>query len=152
VVLTHRPLYGLRSYKGADPNHTASYVLDNTKLQAAAVQPVDLLSRFGMIVSGHIHSFEALNVEAIVGGQTLHRTPQLVVGIGGDNLEPLETGCNVQGGTGAVKAKGLVIRQFGYAVWDREGKDWRGSLFNADGKITTRCRLQSGSLSCDCAT
>src|SRR5215831_15663963 len=65
--------------------------------------------------------------------------------IGGDNLEPLETGCNVEG-AGTVKAKGLVIRQFGYAVWDREGKDWRGSLFKADGKITTRCRLQSGSL------
>jgi len=150
-LLTHRPLYGLRSYKGAAPNHTASYVFDNTTLQAAAVQPADLLSRFEMIVSGHIHSFEALNVEAVVGGQPLHRTPQLVVGIGGDNLEPLEPGCNVEGGTGAAKAKGLVIRQFGYAVWDREGKDWRGSLFTADGKITTRCRLQSGSLSCDCA-
>jgi predicted phosphodiesterase len=104
-LLTHRPLYGLRSYKGAAPNHTGTYVFDNTTLQAAAVQPADLLSRFEMIVSGHIHSFEALNVEAVVGGQTLHRTPQLVVGIGGDNLEPLETGCNVEGGKGALKAK-----------------------------------------------
>ena len=151
-LLTHRPLYGLRSDKSAAPNNTASYVFDNTTLQAAAAQPADLLSRFQMIVSGHIHIFEALNVEAIVGGQTLHRTPQLVVGIGGDSLEPVETGCNVEGGTGAVKAKGLAIRRFGYAVWDREGKDWRGSLFNSDGKITTRCRLQGGSLSCDCAT
>src|SRR5262245_49855461 len=151
-LLTHRPLYGLRSHKGAAPNNIASYVFDNTTLQAAAVEPADLLSSFEMIVSGHIHSFEALNVEAVVGGQTVHRTPQLVVGTGGDNLEPLEAGCNVEGGTGAVKAKGLVIRQFGYAVWDREGKDWHGSLFKADGKITTRCRLQGGSLSCDCAT
>jgi hypothetical protein len=105
-----------------------------------------------MILSGHIHAFEALNVEAVVEGQTSHLTPQLVVGIGGDTLEPLEAGCNVEGGTGAVKVKGLAIRRFGYAVWDREGKDWRGSLFNADGKITTRCRLKDGSLSCECAT
>jgi hypothetical protein len=151
-LLTHRPLYGLRSYKGAAPNHAGTYVFDNTTLQAAAVKQPDPLSRFEMIVSGHIHSFEALNVEAVTGGQTSHRTPQLVVGIGGDTLEPMEAGCNVEGGTGAVTAKGSVIRQFGYAVWDREGKDWRGSLFKADGKIITRCRLQGGSLSCDCAT
>jgi hypothetical protein len=102
------PLYGLRSYKCAAPNHTAGYVFDNTTLQVAAAQPADLLTRFEMIISGHIHVFEALNVEAVVGGQTLHRLPQLVVGIGGDNLEPLETGCNVEGGIGAVKAKGLA--------------------------------------------
>jgi len=142
----------LRSYKSAaHNNNTASHVFDNTTLQAAAVQPADLLSKFEMIISGHVHVFEALNVAAVVGGHTSHRTPQLVVGIGGDTLEPMETGCNVEGGTGPVKAKGLAIRQFGYAVWDREGKDWRGSLFKADGKIMTRCRLQGGSLSCDCA-
>jgi hypothetical protein len=151
-LLTHRPLYGLRSQKSTGPNNTTSYVFDNTTLQAAAVQPIDLLSRFEMIVSGHIHSFEALNVEAVVEGRIFHRSPQLVVGIGGDNLEPVEIGCAAEGGTGAVTAKGLVIRRFGYAVWDHEGKDWRGSLFNAEGKITTRCRLQGGSLSCDCAT
>ena len=150
-LLTHRPLYGLRSHKSAGPNNTTSYVFDNTTLQAAAVHPVDLLSRFEMIVSGHIHSFEALNVEAVVEGRILHRSPQLVVGIGGDNLEPLQAGCDVEGGSETVKTRGLVIRQFGYAVWDREGKDWRGSLFKADGKIMTRCRLQGGSLSCDCA-
>jgi hypothetical protein len=150
-LLTHRPLYGLRSNKSAAQNGTASYVFDNITLQAAAAQPADLLSNFEMILSGHIHTFEALNVDAVVGGQTSRRAPQLVVGIGGDNLEPLEAECNVEGGTVAVKAKGLVIRRFGYAVWEREGKDWRGSLFNADGKITTRCRL-SGSLNCECAT
>src|SRR5262249_7018288 len=149
--LTHRPLHGLRSHKSAGPTSTTSYIFDNTKLQAAAVQPVDLLSRFELIVSGHIRSFEALNAAAVVGGRTLHRNPQRRVGIGGDNLEPLEAGCNVEGGTETVRTKGLVIRQFGYTVWDREGKDWRGSLFNAHGKITTRCRLQGGSLSCDCA-
>ena len=150
-LLTHRPLFGLRSDKSAAPNITASYIFDNSTLPAAAVQPPDVLSRFQMIVSGHIHSFEALNVEAVVEEQRLHRTTQLVVGIGGDNLEPLEEGCNVEGGNGAVKAKGLAIRQFGYAVWDREGKDWRGSLFKSDGKIVTRCRLQGRSLSCNCA-
>jgi hypothetical protein len=150
-LLTHRPLYGLRSDKSAAPNNTAGYVFDNTTLQAAA-QQADLAGRFEMIVSGHIHIFEALNVDAVGGGQTLHRTPQLVVGIGGDSLEPVKAGCNVAGGNGAVHVKGLAIRRFGYAVWDREGKDWRGSLFKPDGKITTRCRLQGGSLSCDCAT
>jgi hypothetical protein len=149
-LLTHRPLFGLRSYKKAAANNTASYIFDNTTLPAAALQSADLLGRFEMIVSGHIHSFEALNVEAVVGGQRLHGTPQLVAGIGGDNLEPLEAGCNVEGGSETVRVKGLAIRQFGYAVWDREDKDWRGSLFNADGKIMTRCRLQGGSLSCDC--
>jgi len=151
-LLTHRPLYGLRSHRSAGPNNIASYVFDNTTLPAAASQPADPLSRFQMIISGHVHIFEALNVEAIVGGQTLHRTPQLVVGIGGDTLEPVEAGCNVEGRAGTVKAQGLAIRRFGFAVWDRERKDWRGSLLAADGKLITRCRLQGGSLSCDCAT
>ena len=151
-LLTHRPLYGLRSAKSAAPNNATSYVFDNITLQAAAAQPADLLSGFEMILSGHIHIFEALNVEAVVGGNISHRTPQLVVGIGGDNLAPVEAGCTVEGGTGAVKAKGLAIRRFGYAVWDRKGKDWTGSLFNVDGKITTRCRLKGGSLSCECPT
>jgi hypothetical protein len=150
-LLTHRPLYGLRSQKSDAPNNT-SYVFDNTTLQAAAAQPADLLSRFEIIISGHVHVFEALNVETVVEGQTSHRTPQLVVGISGDDLEPLNAGCTVEGGTGTVKARGLAIRRFGYAVWDRKGKDWRGSLFGADGKLTTRCRLQGGRLSCDCAT
>jgi hypothetical protein len=151
-LLTHRPLFGLRSYKNAAHNNTTSYIFDNTTLQAAALQSADLLSSFEMIVSGHIHSFEALNVEAVVEGRIFHRSPQLVVGVGGDNLEPLEAGCNVEGGSETVRVKGLAIRQFGYAVWDREGKGWRGSLFKADGKIMTRCRLQGGTLSCDCAS
>ena len=150
-LLTHRPLYGLRSDKRAVPNNTASYVFDNITLQAAAAQPADLISRFEMIISGHIHVFEALKVEAVVGGQPSHRTSQLVVGTSGDALEPLEGGCNVEGGNGTVKAEGLAIRRFGYTVWDREGKDWLGSLFEADGKLATRCRVQGGNLSCDCA-
>jgi hypothetical protein len=150
-LLTHRPIYGLRSHKSAAPNNTASYVFDNTALQAAAAHPADLLSSFELIVSGHIHAFEALNVEAAVGGQ-LHRSSQLVVGSSGGTLEPLEAGCNVEGRNGPVKAKGLAIRRFLYAVWDRNGNEWRGSLFSADGEITTHCRLQGGSLSCDCVT
>ena len=53
-------------------------------------------------------------------------------------------GCNVEGRSGTVKAKGFVAELSDRAVCEREreGKDWRGSLFDPDGKIITRCRLQ----------
>ena len=95
-----------------------------------------------MIVSGHIHSFQAVDFGGI-------RPPQLVVGTGGDTLEQMPpmsvTGTDVNGGKVVNFA---TYSGFGYMVWDHLDNIWVGTLFDVDGKIITHCRLADRSLNC----
>ena len=83
-----------------------------------------------MIVSGHIHIFEALSF-----GQTnLQRRPQLVVGTGGDKLakkpeEPIVV-------DGVTVDDALILKSFGYMVLDRDGANWKGELFDEGHDLT----------------
>jgi hypothetical protein len=72
-LLTHRPFNAVRMHKG-------QAVVDNGVLHEA-IGPV-LPPSVKMIVSGHIHMFGALSF----GDGDPPRPPQLVVGIGGDEL------------------------------------------------------------------
>ena len=73
----------------------------------------------------------------------------IVVGTGGDaltNMEPMSmvgTDINGQRVVNSVTRLG-----FGYMIWERDGADWLGTLYDVDAKALDRCRLVVRSLNC----
>jgi predicted phosphodiesterase len=133
-LLTHRPLNALHF------DSKEGYATDNDIGQSAIGE--DLPDSVKMIVSGHVHIFEALDFAGA-------RAPQLVVGTGGDNLEDLppqrSTGVNING---AKVADGLVFARFGYTVWEKGPNGWNAKVFDDDGRQLASCTLVSRTLAC----
>jgi len=135
-LLTHSPFNAIRRDKTTGENK-----VDNTILQEAVG---DILSSdIAMIVSGHIHIFEALTF-----GQTdPQRRPQLVVGTGGDKLAKKPEKPIVVGDVTVDDV--LILKSFGYMVWDRDGANWKGELFDEDGSPIAHCELSGHDLTCE---
>jgi hypothetical protein len=136
-LATHRPLNGMLTL----PAGAQSNIVSNKVLQLALGD--DLPASVQMIASGHIHFFQAVDF----GGA---RPPQLVVGIGGDNLEGMPAKSVAGTEINGLKVVNAVTHSgFGYMVWDRLDNDvWTGTLFDADSKPIDHCRLVERSLSC----
>ncbi len=123
-LITHRPLNGMFVMPGS----TQSNVVSNKVLQLALGD--ELPASVRMIVSGHMHFFQAVDFAGV-------RPPQLVVGTGGDEAEvmPPETlvGADING---AKVVNAASHAGFGYMVWDRLDKTtWNGHAL--------RCRRQA---------
>jgi calcineurin-like phosphoesterase family protein len=135
-LITHRPFNAIFGESGgAQSNDLANKVL---QLALGADMPAGVR----MIVSGHVHAFQAVDF----GGT---RPSQLVVGTGGDTLNQMPpmsiAGTDVNGG----KVVDFATHSgFGYMVWDRLDNIWVGTLFDVDGKAITHCRLADRSLNC----
>jgi hypothetical protein len=134
-VLTHAPFNAVRV--GKDSGQTES---DNAIQQQAL--GASFTTEINMIVSGHIHLFEAF-------GFGRDHPPQLVVGTGGDKLakkpdKPTEI-------NGLAVTNAVIWKGFGYMLWERDGSDasgWRGTLFDEKGVAQVRCQLANRDLSC----
>ncbi len=135
-LVTHRPLNAVNASESAP----AANEVDNKVLQLAL--GADMPASVRMIVSGHIHFFQAVDF----GGA---RAPQLVVGTGGDSLD-VEPPQNLVGSdiNGRRVINAATHSRFGYMIWDRVGALWSGTLFDIDGKPIDRCRLADRSLTC----
>ncbi len=137
-LTTHRPLNGML----AAPGGGSSNIVSNKVLQLAL--GADMPASVRMIVSGHIHFFQAVDFGGV-------RPPQLVVGTGGDNLNvapPQSVAGADLNGRKVINA--TTYSGFGYVVWDRlDNATWAGTLFDVDGKPISRCRLADRSLSCN---
>jgi hypothetical protein len=135
-LVAHRPLDAMRRNDNGDGN-----VVENT-IQDAALSP-EIPLGVRMFVSGHIHFFQAVDFGGI-------QPPQLVVGTGGDNLEPLPAmslvGSRING---KIVKRTAAYSGFAYMVWDRIGTSWLGTLFDVSGKPLNHCRLIGRSLTCD---
>ncbi|MBI1778377.1 MAG: metallophosphoesterase [Proteobacteria bacterium] len=133
-LMTHRPLNAMRGEKG-------ELKVENSVLQQAlgALMP----NGVSMIVSGHIHFFQAVDFGP-------SRPAQLVAGTGGDNLEPMVpkpvAGVPING----LQALNATTRSgFGYMVWDRlKPGTWSGVVFDDRGAPIERCRLDGRRLTC----
>ena len=135
-LLTHSPFNAIRRDKTTGENK-----VDNTILQEAVGEV--LSPDIAMIVSGHIHIFEALTF-----GQTNpQRRPQLVVGTGGDKLAKKPEKPIVVDGVTVDDA--LILKSFGYMVLDRDGANWKGELFDEGGSPIAHCRLGGHDLACE---
>src|SRR5262245_12065394 len=134
-LLTHAPFKGVRVGKKSGDTE-----VDNILLQDAIGH---LLEGVNMIVSGHIHLFEALN---FADGSA----PQVVVGTGSTKLakritkEPSQI-------TGS-RVKVTIVKHFGYMVWDRGDREptiWDGTLFSEKGAPILHCQLEQKDLHCN---
>lgn len=130
-VISHRPLWGLEgTLLGAS-------VPLNATLQAAVGDATTLPA--ALIVSGHIHLFEALR---FADG----RAPQVMVGTSGDMLSPLPVrplGVAIDGTT-IVEA--TIRSEFGYAIFDLDEKTF--AVYDRTGAQTHTCRYGRGTVTC----
>jgi len=93
-----------------------------------------------LMLSGHIHTFEAINFTKGV-------PPQIVAGNGGDDL--LITPKNLRGTqflghSGVTVADGLSVGGFGFLLMTRAADGWTIDLYDSAGSKTRTCRFTSG--------
>jgi hypothetical protein len=138
-LLTHSPFYGVRLDKKTQKNK-----IDNT-IEMDAIGGA-LSPNIAMIVSGHIHIFEALSFARTGSQSDPQWPPQLVVGTGGDKLtkEPHEPSELFD----RPVDHALIVRNFAYMILDRDGANWKGTLFDEDSVPLADCQLSNRDLIC----
>jgi hypothetical protein len=93
-----------------------------------------------LMLSGHIHTFEAINYATDV-------PPQLVAGNGGTNLESTPRdlrGTQFLGHSGVTVADGLSVGGFGFLLMTRATDGWTIDLYDTAGTKTRTCRFTAG--------
>lgn len=104
-------------------------------------KPVELL------ISGHIHTFEAINYKDKV-------PPQILAGGGGDLLDktPVDlAGTIFQGSSGVSVKDGLSINGFSYLLMSKVPDGWVIQVFDRDGTAIRRCMFAGGRVDCPAA-
>lgn len=134
---SHRPIWGVISSDGMAVGGSLNLV--------EAAGNLGALGAVSLMLSGHIHSFEAINYNKV--------PPQIVAGHGGDNLDHTPSDLSLavfQGGAGVAVTNGISIHGFGFLTMTRDAnhRDWSIQLYDSDGTPTTLCLLKSGKVSC----
>jgi hypothetical protein len=114
---------------------------DNPTLAAAAAD--QLGGAVQMLLSGHRHTFSAINYDSGL-------PPQLVAGHGGDDLDR-GTITDPTGRTmGAVRiVSGINMPgRFGFVLAERDGDGWTFTNRDVNGRVIETCRLANATLSC----
>jgi len=136
-LLMHRPIWGVVSGPlglGVGGNRTL----------IAALEGVGVPTAVQLMLSGHIHSFEAMNYAPAA-------PPQIVAGNGGDTLDraPRDLkGAIFQGGSGVTVKDGLSLPGFGFLLMDYRAPKWTIGLYGADGRKHRTCIFKSGRIDC----
>ena len=137
-LLTHRPLWAV-GHAGEEAGVERLFHT-NTVLQAASqdrLPPTVLL-----VLSGHLHLFEALSFADA-------RPPQWVVGNGGTLLDPRiqSTLAGVEVG-GTTISSGATLDRFGYLTIEPDASGWAATLRTVHGLPAASCMLESSPLTC----
>lgn len=143
-LLMHRPIWGLVTGPLGLP------VGGNLTLMAA-VGGQGLPAPVTLMLSGHIHTFEAINYEP-----ANHVPPQIVAGFGGDMLDPTPAnlrGAIFQGSFGVHVKDGLSIGGFGFLLMSKTGETktaetWTVDVYDGQGRIQRQCLFQNGRVDC----
>jgi hypothetical protein len=137
-LLSHRPLWA--SVRIANAIGLSLVVNDNETLQAASgnALPVGI----SLVLSGHIHLFEALSFVD-------RRPPQLVLGTAGSSLNR-DLDADLVGWKigGSPIAYARTARAFGVTTMERKDAGWTATLRDEDGKPLITCMIAGPDLSC----
>ena len=90
-----------------------------------------------LMLSGHIHTFEAINYTKGV-------PPQIVAGNGGTNLEATPRdlkGAQFQGHSGVTVRDGLSLGGFGFLLMSRAPEGWTIELYDQAAQAKGQCRF-----------
>jgi hypothetical protein len=130
----HRPIWGLISGPLGVPvggNQTLIAAVPETGIPA----PVELM------LSGHIHTFEAINYTP-----EPHVPPQILSGRGGDLMDPTPvdlSGAIFQGSSGVHVKDGISVPEFGFSLMTRTDDGWRIDVYDWHGAIQRVCQFHN---------
>lgn len=135
----HRPIWAAITGPLGIPIGGNLTLMDATRINVQNRKPLFLPS-VTLQLSGHIHSFEAINYEQAV-------PPQIVAGHGGDDLlvTPRNLrGTQFQGHSGVTVADGVSVGGFGFLMMTRAGDGWTIDLYDQAGQPRGQCRFIEG--------
>lgn len=135
----HRPIWAAITGPLGIPIGGNLQLIDATRIASQRGAPL-IAPSVELMLSGHIHTFEAINYTKGV-------PPQIVAGNGGDNLDvtPLNLrGAQFLGHSGVTVADGLSVGGFGFLLMTRSEGGWTIDLYDSAGAKTRTCRFTTG--------
>jgi hypothetical protein len=141
--LHHRPIWAAVTGPLGIPIGGNLALIDAVRVASMSGGP-PVAAPVELMLSGHIHTFEAINYAGNV-------PPQIVAGNGGDNLDITPTnlrGTQFQGHSGVTVADGLSVGGFGFLLMTRAEGGWTIDLYDSKGTKTRTCRFESGRVDC----
>ncbi len=138
-LLMHRPIWGAISGPLDVP-------VGGNQTLISAIGTSGIPSPVELMLSGHIHVFEAMNY-----GAKDHVPPQIVAGFGGDKLDSAPwklTGTVFQGDSGVTVKDGMSLPGFGFLLMRKTASGWDIDVHNVHGRIERRCWFRAGHVGC----
>lgn len=132
-LVLHRPIWG--AVKGP-----LGITMGGNRTLIAALKAPAELNPVDLMLSGHIHAFEALNYD--------QGPPQIIAGNSGDNLDNVPedlSGANLSGGR--VK-DGMSVPGFGFLLLTRESNGWAIDVYRRDGTRERWCQVMRRHVGC----
>jgi len=134
----HRPIWGAVTGPLGIPIGGNLNLIDAARI-AAKDGDAMIPSTVALMLSGHIHTFEAINYTKAI-------PPQLVAGNGGTNLEITPRnlkGTQFQGHSDVTVTDGLSVGGFGFLLMTRVADGWTIDLYDSTGVKSRTCRFIS---------
>jgi hypothetical protein len=159
--VTHKPVFGLAS--GAPTNSgdfTEQYAYTGAPSGVSSAFTGGIPAKVAMLLSGHIHQFEYVNFNDYT-----HYAPQLIVGVGGSNIDPTTNpnGFTPPSGglTYAYQSQAFTVHdtattgtttstvvhaaysqaEFGFAVLDATSTGYIANVYNINSTKAGRCTI-----------
>jgi hypothetical protein len=136
-LIMHRPIFGLV----AGPLNVP---VGGNLTMITAAGDFHFLESVELLLSGHIHTFEAINYASRV-------PPQILAGHGGDKLDSTPTdlrGAVFQGTSGVGVKDGLSVGGFGFLLMTKADAGWKIDLYRVDGSVAGHCQFSEGRVGC----
>jgi hypothetical protein len=135
----HRPIWAAVTGPLGIPIGGNLTLIDATRINVQARRP-RMPANVTLMLSGHIHTFEAINYNQPV-------PPQIVAGNGGDDLLTTPRnlrGTQFQGLSGITVADGLSVGGFGFLLMTRGAEGWTVDLYDQAGQSKGQCQFRDG--------
>jgi len=129
----HRPLWGAVT-------GPFGITMGGNRTMIAALKDERWLDSIELMLSGHIHSFEALNYDK--------GPPQIVAGNGGDKLDVVPADLSRANLSGRSVKDGLSLPGFGFLLMTRESNGWDIEIYRVDGARARQCRFVHRRIDC----
>ena len=136
-LLMHRPIWGVVSGPLGLP-------VGGNQTLIAALKGISIPKSVQLMLSGHIHTFEAINYLG-------DAPPQILAGNGGDTLDrtPRDLKGAIFQGSYNVKVKdGLSLPGFGFLLMMRRGSGWAIDVYHVAGHKERACAFNGARVDC----
>ncbi len=129
----HRPIWGAVT-------GPLGITMGGNRTLIAALKNEHVLDSIDLMLSGHIHAFEALNYTGA--------PPQIVAGNGGDTLDNVPADLSHANLSGRAVKDGISLPGFGFLLMTREANGWTIDVYRLDGSRARQCHLAQRRIDC----